>query len=100
MVTFGILSTLKSGNYDKLMDLGDLKIKFKPLEFREINQSALRQFEIQRVFASLDSIESEDDRAQAAKQAFEKITFLTMELISRTIEYIQTPEKTIQISDH
>lgn len=91
-----ILSTLKSGNYDKLIDLGDLKIKFKPLEFREMNQAAIDQFEIQRVFASLDSIESEEDKALAAKNAFENITLLTMNLLSKTIEYIQTPDTRVE----
>ena len=87
-----ILSTLKPGNYDTPMTTGDLSIKFKPLKYKEMNEAALAQFELQRVMVSLDNVESEEDRNRISKEALEKITMLTMELLSKTIEYIDTPQ--------
>ena len=87
----GILSSLKPGDYDNLLEIGDLKVKFKPLSYREMNEGAMGQFEVQRIFMSLDSIEDDDARNSASHQALEKITHLTMELISQTIEHIETP---------
>ena len=91
----GILSTLQSGDYTKPLEIGDLKVKFKPLSYREMNDGAMGQFEVQRMFMNLESIEDLDLRNEASHQALEKITLLTMELISQTIEYIETPGVTV-----
>ena len=87
----GILSSLKPGEYDNLLEIGDLKIKFKPLTYKEINDGATTQFEVQRVFMTLDSIEDENERSEISHQALERITRITMELISSSIDYIETP---------
>lgn len=86
-----ILNTLKSGDYETPLVIGDLSIKFKPLRYRDMNEAALAQFEIQRIFATLESISSEEDRNLISKNALEKITLLTMELLSKSIECIATP---------
>ena len=86
-----ILNTLKPGDYDTPMQIGDLIIKFKPLKYKEMNEAALAQFDLQRVFVSLENIDDEDERNRISKEALEKITMLTMELLSKTIEYIDTP---------
>ena len=86
-----ILSTLKPGDYGTPLEIGDLKVKFKPLSYRQMNEGAMGQFEVQRLFMNLENIENIDERNAASHQALEKITFLTMELIASTIEYISTP---------
>jgi hypothetical protein len=91
-----ILSTLKAGNYDTPLEVGDLKIKLKPLRYKEMNEAALAQFELQRVFSTIDSIQSEDERNRISKEALEKITMLTMDLLSKTIEYIDTPSMKVE----
>jgi hypothetical protein len=92
-----ILNTLKSGDYETPLVIGDLSIKFKPLRYRDMNEAALAQFEIQRIFATLESISSEEDRNLISKNALEKITLLTMELLSKSIEHITTP--TTEVDD-
>jgi hypothetical protein len=87
----GILSTLKPGDYSKLLEIGDLKIKFRPLLYREMNKAAMAQFEVQKQFNTVYNIEDEDERNNAIKNALEKVTLLTMEIISQTIEFIETP---------
>lgn len=91
----GILSTLKSGNYDTLLEIGELKVKFKPLSYREMNAGAMGQFEVQRTFMSLDLIEDLEEKNLASHRALEKITYLTMELVANTIEHITTPTMTV-----
>jgi hypothetical protein len=91
----GILASLKPGDYDKPLEIGDLKIKFKPLSYREMNAGAMGQFEVQRAFMSLELIEDDDERNTASHQALEKITLLTMDLIANTIEHIITPNATV-----
>lgn len=90
-----ILSSLKPGDYDSPLEIGNLKIKFKPLSYRQMNQGAMGQFEVQRLFVNLENIEDDEERNRASHQALERITFLTMELIAHTIEYIETPSATV-----
>jgi hypothetical protein len=86
-----VLSQLKPGDYTSKLELGDLKIKFRPLLYKEMNQAALGQFEMQKFFNSLYTMENDEERNKATKEVLEKITLLTMELLSQTIEYIETP---------
>ena len=87
----GMLSTLGVSDYNTLYDTGDLNVKFRPLTYREINDVSLKQFEIQREFSSITMIEDAKERDEKSHAALEKITTLTLELLSSTIEYIQTP---------
>ncbi len=56
-----------------------------------MNQASLGQFEVQKFFDALYTIETEAERNAASREALEKITFLTMDILSKTIEYIETP---------
>jgi hypothetical protein len=92
----GVLSTLKSGDYSHELEVGDLKIKFRPLTYKEMNVASLGQFEVQKLFANIGNIEDEDERNKVSKQALEKITNLTMDLLSQAMEYVQTPSLRVE----
>lgn len=94
----GLLSTIKPGDYDTLYETGDLKIKFRPLVYKEMNEAALGQFEVQRTFATIGNIADEEERERISVQSLEKITLLTMRLVAQTIEYVQTP--TMKVTEH
>lgn len=87
----GILNTLKSGDYSEELPVGELKMKFKPLIYKEMNAAALAQFEIQKVFTTIAEIQNDTEREAASQEALRRITDLTMDVLSRSIEYIQTP---------
>jgi hypothetical protein len=91
----GILSSLTPGEYDTPLEIGDLKVKFKPLTYKEINDGASAQFEVQRIFMNLESVEDPDERNAISHQALENITKVTMELISSAISHIETPSATV-----
>lgn len=87
----GILSTLKAGDYNKEYATGDLTVRFKPLIYKEMNEASLAQFEVQKTYAQLESMEDNTEREEAGKIALKKITDLTMRILSQAIEYIATP---------
>jgi hypothetical protein len=87
----GILSSIKSPDFSQELSAGDLKIKLKAVNFKEINSASMKQFEFQRAASQIDSIENEDDRSKMMKESLQKITDLTMDLLCQAIEYIQTP---------
>jgi hypothetical protein len=94
-----ILSSISPGDYSKMLDLGDIKIKFRPLMYREINQASIAQFELQKVFATVESTESQEEKNKITQEALASITSLTMMLVSNTIEYVQTPNGIVTESE-
>lgn len=86
-----VLQQLKAGNYDEPLQIGDLKIKFRPLTYKEMNAAGLAQVEIQQTFNKIDSIENEEEKNRQFQEALKKVTAFTMDLLSNAIEYIQTP---------
>ena len=85
---------MKPGDYTKEFQLSDLYIKFRPLTYREMNQAAMAQFEIQKMFNSMDGL-SEEERTKKTQDAIVKITEITMAVLAQTIEYVKTPNITV-----
>jgi len=86
-----VLASMKSGDYDSELKINDLHIKFRPLTYKEMNEAGKGQFEVQRMFASIEAIEDEAQKASVSESALRRVTELTMALISQAIEYIKTP---------
>lgn len=92
----GILAQLKSGDYDKELQVNELSIKYRPLNYKEMNDAGLAQFEIQKAFVNLESIEDEEQRKLQTQKALSSVTDLTMKVLTNTIEYIKTPETVVE----
>lgn len=95
-----VLSNFTAGDYETPLEVGDLKFKFRPLTYKEMNQASMGQFEVQKFFNSIMEIEDQDERNRATKEALEKITYLTMEILSKTIEYIETPSMRVDDTEY
>ena len=91
----GILSTLKSSDYSKELRIGDLSIKFRPLIYREMNEASLSQFEVQKMFANLETVQDDDERNKISQNAIKTITEVTMKILARTMEYVKTPNGSV-----
>ena len=87
----GILAGLSNPDFDAELEVGDLSIKFRPLSFKEVNQASIEQFDLQRMFASLDNMADEEQKSKAMQEALARITNLTMVLLSKSIVHIKTP---------
>jgi len=86
----GLLSSLKAGDYDTLYNINELKIKFKPLTYRDTNKTNAMQFEIQRTLTALETM-PEDQRALATSEALKNISNMGILLVSSAIESITAP---------
>jgi len=86
------LNSLKAGDYDTELAVGNLKFKFRPLEYRDMNKANIAQIEIQKIFNNIEKTEDLAEKNKLSEQALKQLTLLTMELVSHSIEYIRTPE--------
>lgn len=90
-----LLSIKRKGNYQKPLSVRDLKIKFRPLTLKETNKNNLVQYEVQKMLVEFNNIEDEEEKRKQTKTALDQLSGLTTEIIASTIEYIQTPETTV-----
>ena len=87
----GVLASIANPDYSKEVEIGDLKVKLKPISFKEVNEASMTQFEFQRAANQIDDIKDEDQRNKMMKESLQKVTDLTMNLLCKAVEYIQTP---------
>jgi hypothetical protein len=94
------LNDLNVAVYDDEMILDGLTIKFKPLSYKDLNQINISQFELQRLLNQLnDQIEFEG-KTEKSKDILIKITDLSMFSLSKSIEYIKTPDVQVDNTEY
>jgi hypothetical protein len=96
----GILSQLKSADYEKELIINELAIKFRPLSYKEMNEAGTSQMEAQRIFMMLSKEENETVRAEKTQEALRFITDVTMKILSNTITHIRTPNAFVEEKEY
>ena len=92
-----LLGSMGSGDFDQEMAIHDLQIKLKPLTFKQMNEAAISQLTIQKQFAEINAETNEEIANEKRQNLLKDLTRLTMELLTESIEYIQTP--TVQVNN-
>lgn len=96
----GILSQLKSADYEKELIINELSIKFKPLSYKEMNEAGTSQMEAQRIFMMLEKEENEAVRAEKTQEALRFITEVTMRILSNTVTHVRTPNAFVEEKEY
>jgi hypothetical protein len=96
----GLLTGLTASDYNEVLQVNELEVKFRPLTYREMNQAALGQFDAQRTFQSIEYEEDIEVRNKKTQEAVRTITELTMKILAQAIEYIKTPTVTVTEYDY
>ena len=87
----GLLGKMSVGNYDNMLNSGELKIKLKPMNYTDINQGNLAQFEMQRDISSIESIVDQDERNEKSRTTMLKISKMNIDMMMNSIEFIMIP---------
>jgi hypothetical protein len=96
----GMLSQLKDGDYDKEFIINDLSIKFRPVTYKEMNSASINQFEIQKVFNSIEQLTDEREKSEKIKTSIMMITELTMQLLANAVDYVGTPTARVEETEY
>lgn len=91
-----LLGQFKPMDYDLPLVMGEVSVKFKPLNYTEINKANLSQIELQKIMEMLLKLDDENpEKEHKMTEAMLKINRMTFEIISSTIEFIKIPGATV-----
>jgi hypothetical protein len=87
-----ILEKISTVDYDKPMVFGDLEIYLKPLNYRDVNDNNLTQFEEQKMLQSITAAEGDDaSKSQQLGEMLKKVTQVTIRALAKSIALVKTP---------
>ena len=94
----GLLGQMSAGNYENLLNFGDLKIKVKPLNYKDVNEGNLAQFTMQREIAGIESIVDDTERNEKSSSTMLKLSKMNIDMMVNSIEYVLLPSNE-QVTD-
>jgi len=97
-----VIDKFVSPDYSKGLQIGDLEIYFRPLNYHEVNDAAKVQFEQQKTLQILETQEgaTEEDKLTAMSQSLQKITELSMDAIAHSIALIKIDGQPVTDPEH
>jgi hypothetical protein len=96
-----IVDAMKAPDYTRMLELGDLKIYFKPMTYKELNENGLEQFEEQKMLQMMqDSNIQEIEKMKQLGEVLKKITSVTTRALAENIAMVQTPQAQVTEQEH
>ena len=93
-----IMESMRAPDYAKSLNLGDLIIHFSPMNYKQINENSMQQFEDQKMLQVMENSEATDQqKMHQMSEMIKKITTVTTQALSQNIAMVQTP--TAQVTD-
>ena len=96
-----VIDNIKSPDYKDPVKVGDLEVYIKPLNYKDINENNIAQFEEQKLTSILqDSDMPEEEKLKLLSEAFQKVTDLTISSMVQSIDYIKTEDTVVKDKKH
>ena len=80
------------GNYDQVLNIGDLEIYFKPITYRTVNQNNQVQLEQQQAMQLINSDADEKIKIDQLNKSIAVINETTLNPVAQSIAAIKTPQ--------
>jgi hypothetical protein len=80
------------GNYDQVLNIGDLEIYFKPITYRTVNQNNQVQLEQQQAMQLINSDADEKIKIDQLNKSIAVINETTLHTVAQSIAAIKTPQ--------
>ena len=96
-----VMENIKAPDYTQSMALGDLEIWFHPMNYQQVNDSNMAQFEDQKTLQAMIAPEvSDQQRAEHLGEILKKITAVTTRALSQNIAMVKTPQAQVTDPQH
>jgi hypothetical protein len=87
----GVLANIKSGDYVTTLNIGELKIKFRPFTYKEVNQTTMVQTELQKMILENSNIQDEELRLKESVKIISRLNEITFNVVANAIEAVISP---------
>ena len=96
-----VMERIQAPDYNKPLEVDDLRIFFKTMDYAQINENSMRQFEDQKTMQVLQDADL-DDRQKLTQlgEVLKKITEFTSQAMAQNIARVETPEHVVDNTDH
>jgi hypothetical protein len=92
----GLLNSFNPKEYDNLYTVTDeIQIKFKTINYKQINNTSQKQFEVQRALQIINDTEDVKEKELRTTELIKEMNSMALELILDMIEYVKTPNATV-----
>jgi hypothetical protein len=97
-----VIDNLKAGNFEKTLEQGDLTFHFKPLNYREMTDNSLQQFEQQKMLQQINADENstEADKMSNLNNMMRKLVEVTVKAMAQSITEIRTTDAIVTDVEH
>jgi len=96
-----VLNQMKTPDYTKKVEYGDLEIIFRPMTYEEQNQNNLEQYEQQRMISMIPASDLPDEeKILRMAEVMKNITKLTVRALKTSIAAVRTPSAVVTDTDH
>lgn len=92
--TSKLLAGIKPADYSEPIRVGELEIFFKPMTYKEMTDTAMIQFNIQKKFLEVDALLDVEEKSKKTKTLLLEIAQATMNTLATSIVGINTPNGT------
>jgi hypothetical protein len=97
----GVLDRMKTPDYNKSLNSGDVEIFFRPMTYKNINDNNALQYENQKLLQLLpDSEVAETEKMTALSAALKRITEITVRALAQSIAVVKTPQALVSEAEH
>lgn len=96
-----IMDGIATPNYQDSMKIGDLEVFFCPMNYKQMNDNSMEQFEDQKAMQILQASDSDDTaKLKQLGEVLKKITTVTTKALAQNIALVKTPQAQVTDPNH
>lgn len=94
-----VIEQYSNKTFDNQLNLGELKINFKPLNYKEMTDFNLENFKLQKMLSQLTKVEDDVEKQRYLDEIYQNLATIQVNVFITSIESIETPEGTVTDSN-
>ena len=94
-----MLATIKCPDFDQMLDLDDVLIKFQPQTYFDSNKVSQMSFELTRLEMAAQDLEVSDEKTALKVQQMNRLVDLNLDVVTAATEYILDKESQTKVTD-
>lgn len=97
----GVMERIAAPDFTSPLIIGDLKVYFRTIDYKQINENSMRQFEDQKMMQMLQDADiTDENKLKQLGDVLKKITEFTNQALAQSIDMVETPQARVDNPSH